>query len=298
MKRKFSLMLVTFLTMSMLTGCGTAKAVSTFAESAAPQAGISDAVQTVVNIKTTQSFSAEAVTESNLETILSAGINAPSAMNGQPWHFSVITEKSVLEEIAGGMSFGGVPSSFGKEKPEGMERPEMAEDMPEGGERPMMPEGTPDGVERPEMPEGMELTGAPDGMQAPPNGQKLPEGGMPNGEKMTPPTGSGAAKAGMADAPLAIVISCKEGSQLDAGLACQNMSVAAQLLGYGTKIISSPTMTLNGSRKAEFDAMLGIPDGMKAVAVLLIGAEDTTTDGVTSATMRNPLNEMVTYVKP
>lgn len=271
-------MLVALLTLSMITGCGLAKTAATFTEVAAPQTGtaVPDAVQTVVNVKTTQSFSEDAVMEYDIETILSAGINAPSAMNGQPWHFSVITEKSVLEEIAGGMRFGGAPSDFDGEKPEGIERPDKPESMPEGAERPAMP----------------------DGMQDPPDGKNRPEGGMPNGEKMAPPTGSGGAKAGMADAPLAIVISCKEGSQLDAGLACQNMSVAAQLLGYGTKIISSPTMTLNGSRKAEFDAMLGIPDGMKAVAVLFIGAIDTTTDGVSGATTRNPLNEMVTYVKP
>ena len=35
-----------------------------------------------------------------LERILEAGRLAPSACNGQPWHFTVITEPSLLGEVA------------------------------------------------------------------------------------------------------------------------------------------------------------------------------------------------------
>lgn len=87
---------------------------------------------------------------------------------------------------------------------------------------------------------------------------------------------------------------------MDAGLACQNMSVTAQLLGYGTKIISSPTMALNGEKQDEYRALLGIPDNQSAVAVLLIGYVDTavdeTVDGYTGATERNPMSDVVTFV--
>jgi hypothetical protein len=79
------------------------------------------------------------------------------------------------------------------------------------------------------------------------------------------------------------------------------MSVEAQLLGYGSKIISSPTIALNSARQAEFAALLGIPDGQTAVAVLLVGYEDTgvdtTADAYTGATSRSPMSEKVTYVK-
>ena len=107
-------------------------------------------------------------------------------------------------------------------------------------------------------------------------------------------------KAGMADAPVAIVISCKDGSAFDAGLACQNMSATACLMGYGTKIISSPTMALNGEKQAEYRALLGIPEDQSAAAILLLGREDTsvdtTADGYTGATARNPLADVVTFV--
>lgn len=106
----------------------------------------------------------------------------------------------------------------------------------------------------PAMPEGME------GKQPPADAPQPPEGGaefskMPN-------------KAGIGDAPLTIVISCKDGSELDAGLAIQNMSAEAQLLGYGTKIMTAPAMALNND---EYKEMLSVPEGQKIAAVLIVG---------------------------
>ena len=111
---------------------------------------------------------------------------------------------------------------------------------------------------------------------------------------------TGTAKAGITDAPLAIVISCKEDSEFDAGLACQNMSAEAQLLGYGTKIISSPTIALNGEGQETFHELLGIQDDQSAVAVLLVGMVDTSlnADAVTAATTRKDVDEVVTKVAP
>lgn len=104
--------------------------------------------------------------------------------------------------------------------------------------------------------------------------------------------------AGITDAPLAIVVSSTEGSEFDAGLTCQNMSAEAQLLGYGTKIISSPTIALNGDSQQTYRELLGIPSDQSAVAVLLIGREDTSldADSVTAATERNSADEMTTRV--
>ena len=103
-------------------------------------------------------------------------------------------------------------------------------------------------------------------------------------------------KAGIGDAPLTIVISCKEGSELDAGLAVQNMSAEAQLLGYGTKIMTAPTMALNND---EYKALLSVPDEQNITAVLIVGkaaTEEDTPDAVSSATTRNDFNDMVTII--
>ena len=270
-------------------------------------AGKSDPVALVSDVATTQYFTDEAVDDADLETILTAGINAPSAMNGQPWHFTVITDAAVLEQISGDMG-GGMPPAG--QLPEGMEfSPDM--EKPEAADRPEIPDGMPaegftppEGFEAGEQPEGFT---PPEGSEAGelPEGFTPPEGGF---EGKTPPAGfgggapGGMTKAGLTDAPVAIVISCKAGSELDAGLACQNMSVAAQLLGYGTKIISSPTMALNGEKQAEYRTLLGIPEDQAAAAILLIGKADTsvdeTVDGYTGATARNPIDELVTFIDP
>lgn len=187
-----------------------------------------DSARLIADIPTAQYFTDEAVPEEDLNTLLLAGINAPSGMNKQPWHFTAVTDQGVLDQIA--------------------------EDMRSG----------------------------------------MPAGAMP------PASSTAITKAGIADAPLAIIISCTEGSELDAGLATQNISVVANLLGYGTKIISSPSIALNGEKIDEYRALLGIPSDQKAVAVVLVGKVDTSidesVDGYTSATVRNPFDTLVTYV--
>ena len=233
------------------------------------------AAELVADIATTQYFTDEAVNDADIELIVQAGLNAPSAMNGQPWHFSVITDAAVLQQINEGMSFGGGMPSMGA----------MPGDNPPADMK---------------MPEGMEM---PEGFAPPAGDEGFAPPAAPGGEGFAPPSGfgGGGAKAGLTDAPVVIVVSCKAGSELDAGLACQNMSVAAQLLGYGTKIISSPTMALNGEKQCEYRELLGIPEDMAAAAVLLIGHEDSSVDesidGYTGATARNPLNDMVSYIK-
>jgi hypothetical protein len=130
---------------------------------------------------------------------------------------------------------------------------------------------------------------------------ELPDGEMPefpDGDMPAPPSGDGmSAKAGIADAPVAVIISCEDGSGFDAGLACESMADMANVLGYGTKIISSPTMALNGDNKDEYRKLLGIPEEQSAVAVLLIGHSSDGADSVTSATERNPFDEVVSFVK-
>ena len=278
MNTKYTSLIAGVSAVCMLCGCAQTAAQAGSALTQSTSASVSqaeelNAVERVVDIATTQYFTEEAVAASDIETILLAGINAPSAMNGQPWHFSVITDAAVLQQISEDMSggFGGGMPPAGVSIPEGAGPESSGMTPPEG----MVP------------PEGFE--GAPDG------GMPAPPAGAVDG-------GSGSvSKAGLTDAPLAIVISCADGSELDAGLACQNMSVTAQLLGYGTKIISSPTMALNGAKQAEYRELLGIPENQSAAAILLVGQEDTSidesVDGYTGATARNPLEDMVTYVE-
>ena len=237
----------------------------------------SDAAKVLTEAKTTQFFSDEAVSDEDVEKILSAGVNAPSAMNTQPWHFTAVTDGDVAQKLADAMKNMKPPAM----KDGDFKMPPMPPADGQTGERPMPPEGAPKDFPK-DMPKD-----APKDMPA---DMPKPERGGAGFSRM-------ANKAGIGDAPLTIVVSCKEGSELDAGLAVQNMSAEAQLLGYGTKIMTAPTMALNTD---EYKAMLSVPEGQKIAAVLIIGkpaTEEENPDAVSSATTRNAFDEVVTIIE-
>ena len=76
------------------------------------------------------------------------------------------------------------------------------------------------------------------------------------------------------------------------------MSIETQLLGYGTKIFTSVRQTLNGEKKEQFRKILQIPEGMYALAVLIVGKENLPPDAVSSPTGRYPLEDMVSFIEP
>ena len=145
------------------------------------------------------------------------------------------------------------------------------------------------------------------GMGKPPAGAPAPAGkpesapaGAPAG--MPPMPAAGGAKASLGDSPAAIIVYMNEGTaspdaSFDCGLATQNMVIAANALGYGTKIVSAPTMALNGEKHDEICAQLGVDPAYKAVAVLLVGYTDTQVDGATGASVRSAIEEKVSFGK-
>ena len=215
-------------------------------------ASAQSAVDVILSAGTTQAFKTDAIPEEDLNTILQAGLSAASAINQQPWHFAVITNQEVMDEIGSSMSMGGMPG------------------------------------------------GAPAGMGNPPAGMGNPPAGAPEGMPKMPPASG--AKAGLGDSPAAIVIYMNEGTpspdpNFDCGLAVQNMVIAANALGCGSKIVSAPTMALNGEKHDEICEKLGVDKAYKAVAVLLLGYTDTDVDGATGASVRNAMDEKVSFIK-
>lgn len=198
------------------------------------------AVDTIMTAGTTQAFTDEPVAEDDLQTILQAGLASESAINQQPWHFVVVSDKDVMKDLSGG-------------------------GMPMGGARPEMPAGAVPGNG---MPEGM-----PEGGPAMPDGKNMPAA----------PMAAGGAKAALGDSPIAILVYMDLGTpspdpSFDCGLAVQNMYIAANSLGYGAKVISSPTMVLNGERHDDICTEFGLDTSLQAVAVLLIGKADESVD--------------------
>ena len=82
------------------------------------------------------------------------------------------------------------------------------------------------------------------------------------------------------------------GSQiLDCALAVENIYLAAQALGYGSRIQTGPMDTLN----SRFKTQLGLPSGYSAVALIRIGKVQGPVDAASSASPRKRAEELVTY---
>ena len=65
----------------------------------------SDAQAAINNIMTRTSirqYTNEPVSKADIETMLRAGMAAPTAVNKQPWHFVVVTDKAKLKALSGG----------------------------------------------------------------------------------------------------------------------------------------------------------------------------------------------------
>ena len=74
---------------ALLTGCKQQPA-----QEPAPSA--LDASMTRTSIR---SYTGDPVSQEQLETILKAGMAAPTAMNGQPWRFVVVTDKETINNV-------------------------------------------------------------------------------------------------------------------------------------------------------------------------------------------------------
>jgi len=80
---------------------------------------------------------------------------------------------------------------------------------------------------------------------------------------------------------------------LDCALAVETIYLAAQALGYGSRIYTGPMDSLNKNLKAELD----LPSGHSAVALVRVGKVQGGVDAVSAASSRKKTEEMVTYKK-
>ena len=61
----------------------------------------SDAIETIMTRTSIRSFTDRAVAADTIEMLLRAGMAAPTAVNLQPWHFVVVTDRAKLDELGG-----------------------------------------------------------------------------------------------------------------------------------------------------------------------------------------------------
>ncbi len=81
------------------------------------------------------------------------------------------------------------------------------------------------------------------------------------------------------DAPLTFYLSADESfswSPIDAGIAVENIHLAAAAVGLGSVILGCMKKVLNGEKKAEYSAKLGFPEGYGYQIAIAIGYPDIT----------------------
>ncbi|MDR0668986.1 MAG: nitroreductase family protein [Treponema sp.] len=91
-----------------------------------------------------------------------------------------------------------------------------------------------------------------------------------------------------------IVISAEGGTSaqiLDCALAAQSIYLAAQALGYGSRIYTGPINSINQSLKTQ----LGLPAGHNAIVLVRVGRVRGNVDAQTAASARAAVNTKVQY---
>lgn len=98
MKKTTSVLtLISLATAMLITSCGRSGHGNTSESSAADSTDI--VIDNIMTRTSVRQFTSRPIAHDTLETIVKAGMAAPTAMNRQPWAFIVITEKEMLDSL-------------------------------------------------------------------------------------------------------------------------------------------------------------------------------------------------------
>ena len=89
------------LALLLLTGAGAAQAQDCCQGSEKKECCQKAAIENIMTRTSIRKFEQQAVEAEKVEAMLRAAMAAPTAVNKQPWHFVVVTDKQVLSELAG-----------------------------------------------------------------------------------------------------------------------------------------------------------------------------------------------------
>ncbi len=85
--------IITALSATALTSCGDKKTENMDTSS------VQTPIENIMSRASVRQFTDRAIPRDTLETIVKAGMAAPTAMNKQPWEFVVVTDRAVLDSI-------------------------------------------------------------------------------------------------------------------------------------------------------------------------------------------------------
>lgn len=80
----------------LLAGCGQNKESMQNKE---PMGNNNSAIEAIMSRTSIREYTDEAISDADMETLLRAGMAAPSCCNIQPWHFIVIKDQSVRQQM-------------------------------------------------------------------------------------------------------------------------------------------------------------------------------------------------------
>jgi nitroreductase len=60
---------------------------------------MNETIKTILNRRSVRSYSSEQIKDEELDLIIKAGLYAPSAHNQQPWHFTVVQDKKLIDNL-------------------------------------------------------------------------------------------------------------------------------------------------------------------------------------------------------
>lgn len=167
-----------------------------------------------------RAFTDTKLEDSQLEVIAKAAVASPSAMNAQPWHVTVVTDKTLIEEMdAVGMA------AIEKDNPGVYER------------------------------------------------MKNRGGNL------------------FYNAPCMIYISIKKGTELDCGIVCQNIVLAAQSMGINSLICGMARVPMTSDSAEEFSKRMKLPEDYEFGVAVLLGYE------VNPGKPHEPDLSKITYIK-
>lgn len=172
-------------------------------------------IEVIFKRKGTMSYTSQQINQSDMDTLISAGIAGPTARNLQNRHFTIVQNHELLLQINDGVRiFMGAPSEYNA------------------------------------------LYGAPTLIIT---------------------------SAPIENAPFA---------DQDCAAAVENMLLAATALGLGSRYVVSPTRFIEGEAGKTLKHAIGIPEGYRSVACLIVGYD---ADPSRTPVSRNP--DVVNYVK-
>ena len=70
------------------------------AQQKSENSGAQAAINNIMTRTSIRQYTNEPVSKANIETMLRAGMAAPTAVNKQPWHFVVVTDREQLNALA------------------------------------------------------------------------------------------------------------------------------------------------------------------------------------------------------